>query len=168
MSDVWDRLRASFAALVQTLTARFDYGALYAVTVKNQSANGTLGVVFDDPRFSPVDGVLVRLGLPGVAVKVEAGARGMLGFENQDPSKPRVMQWDTPHLLELHVDPSVMTVFNGGTANVGRVGDSVAATATMATWVSAVTSYVNGLAPSTLVAPTGFGTISSGTSKVKA
>jgi hypothetical protein len=169
MSDVlWDRLKGAFAALVQVLTARFDYGALYAATVKSQQADGTLGLVFDDPRWPPADGIPVRAGLPGVTLKVSAGARCLVGFENQDASKPRVMQWESPGLVELHVDPSVAVVFSGGSASVGRVGDSVSPTSTMNTWIGNVTSYVNGLAPGTLVAPTGFGSISSGAPKVKA
>ena len=166
MSEPWlDRLKASFAVLVRTLTAHHDYGALYAATVKNQSADLlTVGVVFDDARFAPADGIPLRLGLPGVKVKVEQGARVLIGFENQDPAKARATLWDTPHLLELRVDPSTATVFNGGSANVGRVGDSVAPTSAFATWLGSVAT-----ATSVPLPPgAGFGTISSGTAKVKA
>lgn len=170
MSDgaLWDRLRASFAALVRAMTQQHDYDASYTVTVKSQASDGTLGVVFDDSRFAPADGVPYRLGIPGTTVKVSPGARGLVGFENQDPGKPRLLQWENNNMLELHVDPSVATVFNGGTANVGRVGDLVAANTTMAQWITQVTGVCNGIVPLSVTAPGDFGKISSGTTKVKA
>ena len=51
---------------------------------------------------------------------------------------------------------------NGGTLKVARETDPVDAHASMATWISALTTYVNTIAPGTLVAPTGFGAIRSG------
>lgn len=155
----------AFGVLVDARTARMDYSAFYAATVKSQSGDlSTVGVVFDDSRWPPMDG----LPLKGYAtLKVAPGARVLVGFENQDPSRPRAMLWETGNLLEVHLDPSMATVFNGGTAQVGRVGDLVAANTSMLAWITAVTSAVTALDP-TLVAPTDFGKISSGAPKVKA
>lgn len=170
---LFDRIKAALFDLVDARTSRFDYGALYAATVKSQAADGSVGITFDDPRFPPADGIPLRLGLPGVTVKVSAGARVLVGFENQDPSRPRATLWEVSGLLELHVDPSVVTVFNGGTANVGRVGDTVRVTLTAAE-VAHILSAGSGspctLDPSTILAG-GLqvtGTITSGTTKVKA
>jgi hypothetical protein len=66
-------------------------------------------------------------------------------------------------------------VFEGDEIKIGRgasdaaarVGDTTTADTTMTTWITAVTTYVNGLAPGTLVLPTDFGVIATGSSKVE-
>jgi hypothetical protein len=113
----WDRIKWSLLALVSQATARFDFHAFYAATVKSQGADGSLGLVFDDARFPPMDGVPIRLGLPGVTVKVSSGSRVLVGFENGDPSKPRASLWDVSGLVEI--------AFAGGTQPVARKGDPV-------------------------------------------
>lgn len=59
-------------------------------------------------------------------------------------------------------------IMNGGSKSVGRVDDAVDAAATMSTWIRAITTYVNGIAPGTAILPTNFGTISAGAPNVKA
>ena len=63
----------------------------------------------------------------------------------------------------------VITIGDDGQAGamVARVADPVQAATTMATWVGAVTTGLNGLAPGSCVQPTDFGTIQSGSSTVK-
>jgi hypothetical protein len=51
---------------------------------------------------------------------------------------------------------------NSGTLKVARETDTVSAVASMATWIGALTTYVNTAAPGTLVAPSGFGVIATG------
>lgn len=59
-------------------------------------------------------------------------------------------------------------VLAGGTKPVGRKGDRVSAGTTMSTWIAGVTSALNTLAPGSAVAPTDFGVINEGATKVKA
>jgi hypothetical protein len=58
----------------------------------------------------------------------------------------------------------------GSGAAAARIGDAVVAgntpTSGMLTWISAVTSYINGIAPGTCVLPTDFGVIDEGSSAV--
>lgn len=72
--------------------------------------------------------------------------------------------------VALNVDGTGDVVLDGGSLKVARVTDAVTAGATMATWIAALTTFVNGTAPGTLVLPTDFGTIatSGGAAHVKA
>jgi len=53
------------------------------------------------------------------------------------------------------------------TLGVARITDTVGADVTMATWIAAVTAFVNGAAPGTAILPSDFGKVSSASSKVK-
>lgn len=66
------------------------------------------------------------------------------------------------------IDSTGVITLAGGTATVNRQGDAVSAATTMNTWISAVTSYINGVAPGTLVLPTDFGITDAGAPNVKA
>ena len=76
---------------------------------------------------------------------------------------------------EVTIEGPAIKVGTGATADAARVGDGVAAGTSlaippalnMAGWISAVTVFINGLAPGTLTIPIDFGLISSGSSKVK-
>lgn len=72
--------------------------------------------------------------------------------------------------VALNVDGSGDVVLDGGSLKVARVTDTVTAGATMATWITAVSAFINGLAPGTVVPPTDFGVIaaSGGATHVKA
>lgn len=72
--------------------------------------------------------------------------------------------------IELTPKSGQDLVLAGGTKKVARVDDPVSAVASLATWISSVTTFVNGIAPGTLTPPTGFGTIASsgGAPNVKA
>lgn len=54
------------------------------------------------------------------------------------------------------------------TALVALVGSTVTADTTMSTWISAVTSAINALAPGSCTLPTDFGSVADGATKVKA
>ena len=53
------------------------------------------------------------------------------------------------------------------TKGVARLGDLATPGATMSTWIAALTTFVNGLAPGTLILPTDFGIIATASTKVK-
>jgi len=62
----------------------------YPCTVESQAFDGTLALRPDDNniRGNGLDGVPLRVGLPGFKVKVPNGCRVMLSYENGDPSRP--------------------------------------------------------------------------------
>lgn len=111
----YDRVKRAFAALVKQLMSRIDWLALYPCRVVTQAADGTLELQPDDPRMPGVTGVPIRLGLPGVTVRVQPGARVLLGFENGNPQLPMATLWESHGVAEIS--------FDGGLASVARVGD---------------------------------------------
>lgn len=72
--------------------------------------------------------------------------------------------------VTLNVGGTGDVVLDGGSLKVARVTDTTTAATTMATWIAAVTTFVNGIAPGTAVLPTDFGVIASsgGAAHVKA
>jgi phage gp45-like len=75
----------------------------------------------------------------------------------------------------VHVDASTGqdVIVNGGSAQVGRVGDAVSVATTMATWIAAVSTALNTAgpvigAPGTVTPPSDFGKISAGAAHFKA
>lgn len=112
-----DRIKAALERTVQALVGhRLDYLAFYEAKVVSQGGDGALDVRGDDPRLGDLTGVGIRLGIPGVTVRVRPGARVLVGFENGDPKKPMASFWDAGGIIELQL---------GGTAPVARVGDPV-------------------------------------------
>lgn len=113
-----DRIKRAFESLVRHLTSRLDWLALYPASVVVQHADGTLDLQPDDARLPGVTGVPMRLGLPGVTVRVSAGARVLLGFEGGDPARPIATLWQPDAIEEI--------AFANGTKRVARVGDKTA------------------------------------------
>jgi len=113
------RLRESVAALVEAIIGRrLDYHALYPSTIMRQAANGTLDLLPDDERMrgTGCQGIRLRHGLPGYTCTVPVATRALLGFEAGDPKRPYAALWDAGNVTEV--------VFDGGTEDVARTGDS--------------------------------------------
>lgn len=69
----------------------------------------------------------------------------------------------------IHFRESTITIGDeAGSKAIGLHGDSVAATATQATWIANVTTFINGLVPGTLTPPVGFGTLTASATQAKA
>lgn len=111
--------REALASFIRWVMRDTRYHALYAATVEGQAADDTLDLRPDDEsiRGQGLSGVPIRHGLPGVRVRVGAGARVKLGFENGDPAKPYAALWEPGAIESLE--------FDGGTRQVARVGDPV-------------------------------------------
>lgn len=139
---------------MRRITARVDYLALYPCVVSGQDDDGRLHLVPEDTRLSSCRGVPVRLGIPGVTVRVATGARVLLGFEAGDPARPVATLWESGSVTEL--------VVNGATTGVAREGDSVARSTAFATWMANVTT-ATGVAPG----PATIGAVSTASSVVK-
>lgn len=69
-------------------------------------------------------------------------------------------------LIRFKIDGTI-ELGDGATAKAAREGDLTIADTTMDTWIDAVTTYINGIAPATLVLPTDFGVIDEGSDTVK-
>ena len=154
MADATSRLLEGLERLVRRITARVDYLALYPSVVSGQDADGRLHLVPEDIRLSSCRGVPIRLGIPGVTVRVATGARVLLGFEAGDPARPVATLWESGSVTEL--------VVNGATTGAARVGDSVARSTAFATWMANVTT-ATGVAPG----PATIGAVSTASSVVK-
>ena len=111
------RFVAALVSLVRATLARVDFLALYPAKVVSQAGDGSLELQPDDDRVPGASRVPIRYGIPGVRVKVRAGARVMLGWENGDPSRPFAALWE-PEGLEL------LILADGGRP-VARQGDAV-------------------------------------------
>lgn len=111
------RLERAVRDVVVRLFPGLDFQALYPATVKAQNQDGTLELVPDDVRFSSHSKVPLRLGLPGVAVKVSANGRVLLGFEGGDPRRPVATLWGTGGVTELTITADVIKLAGGGSAS---------------------------------------------------
>lgn len=163
-----DRAKAGLVAFIRSVVGgsiigpRVDYLAVYPCKVVAQNSDGTLELQPDDARLPPYSNVPIRYGVPGVTATVPAGSRCLLTFAGADPQKRIVVGWEAGTVLGI--------VLAGGSNGVARNGDSVAATAQMSTWMSQVAAGLNGLSPGSVspATPASFGSISAGSTKVKA
>lgn len=102
MAGVIDRFRATIRAALGLPTAPGEPPdlmrlGLYRARVDVCAANGsTVDVTPEDSRISPEKGVPVRVGIPGAAAVVSAGAVVLLGWERGDPARPyAVPSWES-------------------------------------------------------------------------
>lgn len=116
---VYDRMKGSLESLVRTWMDRTDYHALYACKVAGQNADGTLALIPDSKKFSGLDRIPLRLGVPGVTVKVAPGSRVLLGFENGSPSHPVATLWEVSSMTELHITSTAKVVVNAPEIDLG-------------------------------------------------
>ncbi len=99
-----DRLKRNLASFVQGVMRPVDYFALYPAKVVQQDASSLLlEVTPDDPRLPGMQKVPMRLGIPNATAKIAANARGLVGFEGGDPSKPFFGPWESASLTELNI-----------------------------------------------------------------
>lgn len=110
---VLDRLKASLDAVVQLMQRRVDYFALYPAKVLANNSDGTLELQPDDVRLPGLSRVPMRLGLPGVTVKVAPGSRVLLGFEAGSPSRPVATIWESSGLLEVTISAAAKVQLGG-------------------------------------------------------
>lgn len=167
-STTEDRAKAALAALVRHY-APLDGVRLYRARVVSQAADGTLDVRLDSATMPTLSRVPLRIG-PGLVARVPAGARCLVAFEDGDRSKPVAILGEgaTTDLTRIEV--------RGGTAKVGRVGDSVdvgtlSGTANLGTGVVMFTWQPPGTPPPAPVVLTSIplaGLISSGAEALRA
>lgn len=135
MAD-FERMKGALARFVEQVMGRVDYLALYPCRVVSQNADGTLELKPNtDKMGAGLSRVPLRLGLPGVTVKVKNQARVLLGFEAGDPQRPVATLWEADGLDEITVTAQTKAVVNspnvwlgeedGDARPVARLGDIV-------------------------------------------
>jgi hypothetical protein len=111
-----DRFFSAFRDLVRRAVPGIDYHAAYPSRVVTQNADGTLELRPDTDRMPNVPRVPIRTLAPGVTLRVAAGARCLLEFEEGDPRRPIATFWDGGGLTEIQL---------GGTRPIARQADTV-------------------------------------------
>lgn len=119
---------------IRVLFPRYLYQGLRPARVVSQNADFTLELRPDENLLPGLSQVPIKHGVPGLQVKVAAGARVLLGFQgNGDPSAPYAALWESGTLTELVVTASSKVTVNApeillgdGVAQVARNGDPVA------------------------------------------
>jgi len=73
------------------------YGYRYRCKVTRQNADGTVDVLTDDDRMKGrgISKCAIRCGFPGATIKVSAGARCVVGWDDADPTLPFVSDWES-------------------------------------------------------------------------
>lgn len=112
--------RAALERIIRWVMRDTLYHGTYSSTVQLQHEDDSLDLLPDDSRVrgTGLGHVPIRHGLPGVRVRVSAGARMMLGFENGDPRAPYAALWEPGAIESIS--------FDGGTRPIARKGDPVA------------------------------------------
>jgi len=72
-----------------------------------QASDGSVEVKPDSPAVGPQKGVPLRLGVPGIKVKVGPGTRVRMYFSGGEEGASEVALWEGEGLLELEMDASV-------------------------------------------------------------
>ncbi len=130
-----ETVKAALAGFIEQVMGRVDRFAFYPCVVVSQNADGTVELKPDAPRFGAgLSRVPIRLGLPGVTVKVKQQARVMLGWEAGDPQRPFASIWEAAGLDEITVtaqtkvtviSPLVVLGDDENAKPVARLGDVV-------------------------------------------
>lgn len=106
-------LGAELERFVRWVMRDVTYHRQYACTVMGQSEDlDTLDVLPDDEsiRGTGLQSVRIRHGLPGLKIRAKAGvSRVLLGYEDGDPRRPYVSDWDRVGSLEITLQPDEAT-----------------------------------------------------------
>lgn len=168
MTDLGDRIAKLVQAIVGPLLEPIDYLAQYPAVIVQQDDDGTLHVTPDDDRIAGMTGVPLRAFLPGVEVKVKAGGRVLVGWENaRDPKRRRPVAtlFDGGALDSLTITAETkiaiaaaeVDLVSAGGLPIARQGDAVASGGPAVPFTVTLASAVP------VVTPTGAGTIAPGT-----
>lgn len=130
-----DRLRQALSTIVRHETALIDRFGFYPCEVVLQSADGTLGLKPLDARISAMSNVPIKIGVPGVAVKIKPGGHVLLGWEGGLADKPYAALFEASSITEMRISadtkvvidaPLVYLAGDGDDAKpIARVGDQV-------------------------------------------
>jgi hypothetical protein len=121
--DTW----GLFQTLVKRAAPDVDPYALWPATVVAQSADlSTVDVRADSPKLASagLSVVPLRLGVPGIQVKVAANARVLIGFEGGDRTRPVATLWDATSVQEITVTSTSKVVVVSPDVRLGSAAAS--------------------------------------------
>ncbi len=120
-----DRQTRALRAIVERHTAHYDFLGEFRAKVVKQADDGTLEVKPENPRVPGMTKVPIRNGLPGVEVKVAAGAYVLVRFEDGDPGRPSAGLFDPGSLKELKITAAGPISLDAGSGDVAVKGGTV-------------------------------------------
>lgn len=159
-------IQSILGELVRRETRKADYHGIYLATANAQNADLTLELTPADTKVPSMSNVPIKPGVPGCTVpKLTPGASVVLGHENGDPSKPRVIGFDTSTALEIALNATARVQVGESASEVllGTGSQFVA----LANLVDAEFGKVLG-ALNTAIAPSGGGPVTYGSPYAKA
>lgn len=106
-----DRIRGALETLVRK-TLRVDRFGAYFCKVVSQNSDGTLELLPDLPKIPGTSKVPIKLGVPGITVKVKPGARVALTWDGGDFTKPRATVWDSDGLDTITITAKTKVVID--------------------------------------------------------
>lgn len=123
----------SVRTAILAITRHHDFYAVRAAKVIAQNDDYSLELKPEDEAWPGMSRVPIRTGIPGVSVKVKAGARVLFTFEGGDAQRPIATLWDTATLKEIVVSAETQVVINCPDVRLGdesaqpiaRLGDAV-------------------------------------------
>lgn len=118
-----DKSLGTIASVVDSLVGRrIEVSNTYpAVCASDSAADGTVDVITDDERMrgTGMTRVPVRPGLPGTSVKLKAGSRLTLYFEDNDILKPAASLWQSgAGVLEILIEADTKLTLKAPTVRV--------------------------------------------------
>lgn len=151
-----DRVHAGIAAIARAANRRVDWFRQFQGEVVTQRSNGTCDItldrIFGEPEMPPIRGAVPSVPVGGSAIRVRAGDRVTVYFENGDPRRPRCGLYET----------------GSGSLGVARQTDTVDRNTAMKTWMSNVETALTALKnPIAVFVGSTIGTISSSSGDLK-
>jgi hypothetical protein len=131
VADLYSVVRS----IVRGLMPETDYLALHPCIVIKQDADGTLQLKPDSSRVPALAGVALRTFAPEVDVRVEKGARVLLGFAGGQADAPYACLWGTGSL-------TTVTVGSGSSDFVALAGKVLAELQSLQSWASTLTAWL--------------------------
>jgi hypothetical protein len=109
-----------FTRIVRWVMRDTTFLRLYSATVELDHLDGTFDVRADDEaiRGLGLPPVPALVGIAGARVNADAGTRCLVGFQDGNPKRPRIVAWEYEPLHGR-------IVFDDGTAALARQGDHV-------------------------------------------
>lgn len=145
VTEAW--VRSASGAMAQQreqLRRETDYDRIWPAEVISQRSDNTLELKADDARIAGagLDRVPIAPGIAGCKIEVPSGARCFIAFAAGDPSRPRVVGWDSETSLTL------LTLSNGGSVDFVALAEKVLTELeAIKTWADAHT-HPTGVGPS--------------------
>jgi len=112
--------RNDINAIVDRRTARARYMRTFPARVVSQNGDLSLELQLDSPDMPGLSGVPIRTAVPGLDLKVKPNARCHVAFENGNPQRPVVTNFerDSVSTLELVITAVTQVTVNAPQVNV--------------------------------------------------